>query len=353
MKILLVRTSALGDVVHALPVLRALRRHRPEARVAWVVEQTFAPILADLPDLEAVFPVRLRAWRGRGVWSHRDELRGALREIRAFGADIAFDLMGNHKGGALARWSGARRVIGAARSFRREPESALWIGEAVATPSPHAVDRGLDLLRALDIETRGEAVDFGREHLLRRPPSRDRALLEAFQALPRPRVLIQAGAGWVNKTYPPERWGAVARRLAAASATVVVPTAPGEVGLARRLSAASTGPDGQPTARLVDGTDFATFAALCRHADLLLGGDTGPMHLAHALGTPVLALHGPTDPVRHGPHGAPAHALIHRLPCSFCHKRFDAAKACLLALTPERVAARALERLASARADRG
>ena len=93
--------------------------------------------------------------------------------------------------------------------------------------------------------------------------------------------------------------------------------------------------------------DLPTLAALLRRARLVMGGDSGPTHLAHALGTPVLMLMGPTDPARHGPYGAPERALCKRLPCSFCYRRFDETKACLLDIPADRVADRAQELLDS------
>ncbi len=128
---------------------------------------------------------------------------------------------------------------------------------------------------------------------------------------------------------------------AGAGVEVWVPVAPGEADLAESVAAASRG-----TARTVDAGPFAALAALLRGSRLLLGGDTGPLHLAHALGTPVLAVMGPTDPARHGPYGEPNRALARRLPCSFCYKRFPEARACLLGVAPAEVAARGLELLA-------
>ena len=116
MRVLIVRTSALGDVVHALPVLTALRRQLPEARIGWVVEEGMAPLLAGHPDLDELFVVRLRQWRKvsrRGL----AELGGFVSELRRFAADVALDLMGNHKAGAISRLSGARTRIGFARLY--------------------------------------------------------------------------------------------------------------------------------------------------------------------------------------------------------------------------------------------
>jgi heptosyltransferase-1 len=336
-RILLIRTSALGDVVHCLPVLTALRRHFPEARIGWVVEEAMAPVLAGHPDLDEVFVVRFRPWRHRLLAARtRREIVALRTGLRRFAPQVALDLMGNHKAGLVARLSGALRRLGPARSQRREPSSAVWINEPVTATAVHAVDRALSLVRALGVPD-DEPVDFGGDRLFRNatdprsnPDRRDE-----------PHVLIQPGAGWGNKTYPPEWWGRVASELRRATELGVrVAVAPGEEELARRVVAAS-----DRAATAVPALDLDTLAARLREARLVLGGDTGPTHLAHALGAPVLCLLGPTDPARHGPYGAPDRALSVRLPCSFCYKRFDEPKGCLLSIPPRRVVERALRLL--------
>jgi heptosyltransferase-1 len=327
-RILIVRTSSLGDVVHALPVLSALRRHLPGARIGWVVEEALAPLLADHPDLDEVLPVRLRAW-GRGPFAAATArgLRRFLSALRSFDPEVALDLMGNHKAGAIARLSGSPRRIGAARRHRREPSSALWINEPVEAEGTHAVDRGLSLLAALGVPA--EPPDFGGDRLL---PRSDPAAAAA-----EPFVLIHPGAGWGNKRYPPSWWGQAAYRLRAATGLASkAAVAAGEEGLAAEIEATSGG-----AARAVPAAGLPALVALLRQARLVLGADSGPLHLAHALGVPVLMVMGPTDPARHGPYGAPERALFRRLPCSFCYRRFDEVKACLLELPPDRIAARA------------
>jgi heptosyltransferase-1 len=136
----------------------------------------------------------------------------------------------------------------------------------------------------------------------------------------------------------------VARELAAAGERVHVLAGPGEETLA---AAVAEGSGGAATAATPGG--LAELAAWLRGARLVIGGDTGPLHLAHALGAPVLALHGPTDPARHGPYGAPERAMFRLLPCSFCYRRFDDTKACLLELSPREVALRARALLAGER----
>jgi heptosyltransferase I len=330
-RILIVRTSALGDVVHALPVLTALRRALPEAKLAWAVEESIAPLLDGHPDLDEIMVGSFRRWGRQPLTSRtRREVLAFRRRLRSFQADVALDLMGNHKAGTVAFFSGARRRLGARRRQRREPSSALWIDEPLATSGPHAVDHGLSLLAGLGLDP--APADFGAHRILPHV---------AAAPINKPFVLIHPGAAWGNKRYPPPWWGEVAHRLASRIA-VRVAIAPGEENLAEAVVATSQG-----GATLVAAPNLPSLVSQLRAAQLVLGGDTGPLHLAHALGSPVLMLLGPTDPERTGPYNSPRSFLAHPLPCSFCHRRFTETKACLLEIRPAQVVERALELLAT------
>jgi lipopolysaccharide heptosyltransferase I len=322
-RVLIVRTSALGDVVHTLPLATALRRHLPTARIGWLVERRYAPLLVDHPAIDEVIEVKLKDWRrrplARRTWREARDFAGRLQ---AFAPDLVIDAMGNHKSGALAALTLADLRLGARREDRREPSSALWISQPVALAGEHVVDRTLSLLAGLGLPP-GEA-DFGGDGVLPGAVARAGA----------PQVLIHPGAGWRNKEYPAERWGRAAAAIHGATGVDVgVLAGPGEEALADAvLAAAGIG-------RRVAAPTLEALAGLLRGTRLLLAGDTGPLHLAHALGTRVLCVLGPTDPRRNGAYGAPLANLAHRLPCSYCYKRFDEAKACLLTIEPHRVAA--------------
>ncbi|HEX6199141.1 MAG TPA: lipopolysaccharide heptosyltransferase I [Thermoanaerobaculia bacterium] len=336
MNVLLVRTSALGDVVHCLPVLTALRRHLPEARIGWVVDRAFAPLLEGHPDLDEVLPVGLRAWRGRALAAGtRREARAFLRRLRAFRADVALDLMGNHKAGVLARLSGARRRIGPARAGRREPSSALWVNETAPARGVHAVERALAVLSPLGVPA--EPADFGGARLPGEAPAGTAG--EPAPAAPR-FALLHPGAGWGSKVYPAERWAEVARGLAQRAGVetrVALSPSPAERAAAARIVELAAG-----AAATAEVAELPALVAWSRRASLVLGGDTGPVHLAHAVGTPVVCVMGPTDPARHGPYGAPERALARPLPCSYCYRRFPSTKACLLEIEPRDVVERAV-----------
>jgi heptosyltransferase-1 len=282
--------------------------------------------------VDEAIPVALRRWRRAPLAAAtRREVLALRRRLRAFAPEVALDLMGNHKAGALAWLSGAPRRVGPRRADRRERSSHWWIGEEVAVLGAHAVDRALSLAAALGATP--DAPDFAGDRLLREPDPGEPAEGPGY-------VLLQPGAAWGNKRWPSAWWGELAATLVAAGHRVRVLAGPGEEALAAAVSAHSGG-----SATAIAPGALPALAAWLRGARLLIGGDTGPLHLAHALGVPVLALHGPTDPARHGPYCAPERTLVHLLPCSFCHRRFAEAKACLLSLGPGRVAARAVELL--------
>ncbi|MEO8504804.1 MAG: glycosyltransferase family 9 protein [Acidobacteriota bacterium] len=337
-RILLIRTSALGDVVHALPVLTALRRALPRARLGWVVESGFAPLLEDHPDLDEILRVDLRSWR-KSLFqaSTRHEISKAKSQLRDFRADVALDLMGNHKGGALAWLSGARRRIGLRRADRREPSSAVWLNEHVVARGRHAVERALAVLAPLGVSV--DSVDFGGQKILSSTPPEAALWIDTH---PEPFAFLHPGAAWANKRYPPESWGAAAAALGRSTGLrIVVGAGPGEEELAACVAANSEG-----HAIALSAPSLAFLVTLMRRARIVLGGDTGPLHLARALGTRTVMVMGPTDPALHGPYLEPLGSLSHVLPCSYCYKRLPETKSCLLAIPPRQVAEWAVRRLA-------
>lgn len=329
MRLLLIRTSAFGDIIHCLPTLRVLREELPEAHLGWVVEEAFAPLLANDPDVDEVITVQLRPWRRRplrpSTWA---EAREAFRRIRGFNADAVLDLMGNHKAGWLAVLSGSDRRLGLQRSDRREPSSAIWLSDTVPAIGRHAVDRALSVIGGLGLPTRFRG--FGAKKLRlaaggKSPETGDY-------------VVIHPGAARPNKCYPPEQWGEVAAELVARSGCrVLLSIGPGEDELAATIEEASGG-----GARKANATGLEELVGLMAGARLVLGGDTGPTHLAHALEVPTIFLHGPTDPATHGPYGSPDRALRGQLPCSSCHRKLTSKQHCLSDLPSSRVSDKAL-----------
>lgn len=298
MKVLLVRLSAIGDVVHTLPVLPPLRRAGHQ--VSWLVEPAARELLEGHPmlDLVVVAPPAKRFSLAQA--------RSTRQALRAGGFDVALDLQGLWKSAAWSRLAGARRTAGHETRARREPLSRLLLHEAVAVPKEavHVIDKNLSLLRAVGVEAMG-----AREFPL--PP-----LVDPAAADTRDFALLNPGGGWAGKLWPAESFGALARHLRERGLTSKVAWGPGERGLAERVAAASGG-----AAELAPPTTLLQLTALARRARLVVAADTGPLHLACAVGAPVVALFGPTDPARNGPF-SPRDVVVRRIPpCAPCYRR--------------------------------
>lgn len=302
MNIALVKLSSLGDVIHALPVAAALRQRFPDARIAWIVERREAAVLRDNPTLDEVIPVDTRAWRGVRTPLGAAAVVGALGELRrhlhAARFDVAVDLQGLLKSGLLTAATRAPLRIGFAAARCREPVAALFTNRRV-TPPPaarHVVEQYLALVEPLGVAA--ERVEF--------PLPTDAAAearADAFLAnagiKPRGRlVVVNPGAGRADKRWPADRFRALARRLAEeAGAAVLVVWGPKE----RDLAEAIADPAGAGRVALAPPTDVAALLAVLRRASVVVAGDTGPLHLAAALGVPSVGLYGPTSAERNGP----------------------------------------------------
>jgi heptosyltransferase-1 len=280
-RILIVRLSAIGDVVHGIPVLCALRSTMPGAYLGWVVEGRAADLLDGHPALDALVRVP-RGWlrSPREVWRLRQRLR-ALR------FDTAIDLQCLTKSAVAAWLSGARRRIGKAGEDGREL-SRWFHNELVAAGGDHVIDHYLELLRPLGIESPEVRFDLPER-------AEDRQSIESFlrtRGLTRRRfAILNPGAGWPSKIWPAERYGELARHLARNHGVESIAV---WGGAAEQPLAEAIVRSGDGHARLAPPTTMTELAALCRRATLFVGSDTGPMHLAVAVGTPTISMHGPS-----------------------------------------------------------
>jgi heptosyltransferase-1 len=331
-KALVVRLSSIGDVVHTLPALAALRRHGWEA--GWLVEPPARALLEENGALgEVVSAPPAKAFRWDAAWR-------TTRQLRRSRYDAALDFQGLWKSAAWARASGAARVVGWSGRSRREPASAVLLGETAArSGGGHVIDKNLELLRVLGIEAVGT-----REFPL--PASAESAARVARALGGRTEVVVlNPGGGWASKLWPAERFGELARGLAASGLQPLVSYGPGEEGLAERVVVASGG-----TAERCFPTSLVDLVELARRARLVVAADTGPLHLACAVSTPVVALFGPTDPARNGPF-ASVDEVVRRTPvCAPCYSRTCPRHAGVMAeIAVEQVLAAATRRLAVAR----
>jgi len=327
MTFLIVRLGALGDVVHALPAAAALRAAHPDARIDWLVDAKHRPLLDLVPVIDRVVALERSSVAG---WI---DVTGRLRQTRY---DVALDLQGLLKSALLARASGARRVLGFSIWHLREKTARPFYSESVEAEGGHVINKNLRLLEALGIQD--QRVTFPLADII--SAAADDVTRAAGGT---PIALINPGAAWPNKRWDPRRFGEVATFLRDVRGLApFVLWGPGEDGLAREVVDASSG-----AARQAPATQIADLVALCRRASLVVSGDTGPLHIAAAVGVPIVALFGPTDPGRNGP-WLPDDAVINRYDCCECHydRRCHAREWCLNSVTVAEVTAAIQQRLA-------
>lgn len=305
-RVALVKLSSLGDVVHALPAAHALRAWWPRAELTWVVERREEAILAGNPDLDHVVPIDTRLWRRElcrptGAPGVLAEVRGLVRRLRAGRFDLAVDLQGLWKSGVITRLTGAPVRAGLAMGRCRERANALFTTHRVTPPvDVHVVEENLAVLSALGV---GAVPPSDRKFPLPPDAVADRAvrdLLEAEGVKPdTPLVVLNPGAGAASKRWPIGAYRRLGDELALRlGARVVLTWGPGEEPPARAIAHGMRAP-----ALVPPPTSIRELVALLRRATLVVGGDTGPIHVAGALGVPTLGLYGPTSARRNGPCG--------------------------------------------------
>ena len=348
-RILIVRLSALGDVVNTLPALTALRRGHPKAHIAWLVEDRAADILQNHPLLDEVIVFPRSKWQQsfslrRGRWRTLADCYQLFSALRARRFDIAIDFQGNAKSGFLTYMSVAKVRVGFDR--RNSVEGNLvFTNRRVAIEDPHInrAEKYLALARAA-----GGATGPVRAVLPTWPDeaATAKALLREAGAMRRPLIAIHPGTSEFGafKRWPPERFGQLARRLARRwNAGILVTWGPRERPLAVKVASAA----GRSAAISPPTRSIRELAELLRQADLFISADTGPMHIAAALGVPVVALFGPKDPVLYGPYGEKTSVVRAGVDCSPCAKRSCDDVKCMRSITPEMVMAAVEELLVS------
>ena len=315
LRVLVVRMSAMGDIIHGLPAIAALRAARPSWQVGWLVEQRWIELLcahtserlqprSELKPLaDWVHVSDFKEWR-KGLSSAATwrDMRGCMREVRATKYDVALDLQGSIRSAMATRLSGAKTRIGSSQP--REAPARRFYTNPVVIKATHVVEHGLELASTATGE------DLSYEPPLFPQDSTTEAWADRFCASIgfAPLAILNPGAGWGAKCWPANSYGEVAKALADRGMAVIVNFGPQEEGLAEVVRTAS-----EEAARPLK-CSVSQLIALTRRASLFIGGDTGPMHLAAALGVPVVALFGPTRPERNGPYAT--RSVVLRSPAS-------------------------------------
>jgi heptosyltransferase I len=336
MNTLIVRLGALGDIVHTVPAVAALRRAFPDGRIHWVVDARHARFAELVLPLDRVIVLDKPS---AGAWID------LVRVLRTSQYDVALDFQGLMKSAVIARASGARRVVGFSIWHLREKTARPFYSE-VDNPdeTTHVIHKNLSLLSSIGVDASEVRFPLARVHSAALEVIKNDLDLHgstggsAF-------ALVNPGAAWPNKRWPAARFGEVAMFLRdVRGLRSFVLWGPDEAPLAQEVIEASDG-----AARLAPPTTTADVLELSRHAAVMVSGDTGPLHIAAAAGTPVVAIFGPTDPARNGP-WSPDDIVVSRYACCGCHyqRRCRQVSWCLQDVQVAEVAAAIQQRLGSA-----
>jgi heptosyltransferase-1 len=344
-RLLVVRLSAMGDIIHTLPAVAALREAFPDVTLGWVVEERWVELLCTLrcprsgprssqrPLADHVHTVNTTAWR-RSLLSYNtwQQMAGSVSELRGIKYEVAVDFQGAVRTALLARLSGAGVLYG--DTLPREKPARMLYTRQVATTGAHVVQQALSLSQAAiqrPISTpKGEfPVD---------PDAEEKITAMIGEA--RDFAILNPGAGWGAKQWPVERYGLVASELAKDGVRSLINYGPGEEELAAAVESTSGG-----AARKIS-CSISELIALTRRTRLFVGGDTGPMHLAAALNIPVVAIFGPTNPARNGPFGTASIVLRSAISMT-SHARKREPEKGLLEISSDEVVAAARKLLAS------
>jgi lipopolysaccharide heptosyltransferase I len=326
-RIALIKPSALGDIIHSLPVLTALRGRYPDASITWVVNRGLEPLLVGHPDLDATFPFD----RGllRQGWIKGGRAYGRfLRAFRHERFDLVIDLQGLFRSGLLAAISGAPRRVGL--STAREGATLFYtdVVPVADFQAIHAVDRYW--LVAVALGAGAGAKCF-------RVPLADAArqwVAERLGGRPRPWVVLGPGSRWMTKRWPPSFFAALARQAQNRfGGTAILVGAGDESALARAVAAEVPG----EVCDLTGGTTLPQLAAVLAEANVMVANDSGPLHLAAALGRPVVAPYTCTRVLLNGPYGSQARAVETRVWCAGSYLKRCSRLECMAELTPDRL----------------
>jgi heptosyltransferase-1 len=357
LKILILKPSSLGDVVQALPVLRLLKRHRPDAEIFWWIDSHFAPLLEDDPDLTGVVRFERRRWAAPRHWP---EMFRSIRWLREQHFDWVIDLQCLARSGAFAWLANGKFLIGL-DEVREGARGFYDLAVRRASFHTHAVDWYLAVLPHLGVpvhhhfqwlpERPHVAAEIKQKWLgetVRRPPARREDDAGAPRsALRTPRwMAIQPGARWSNKRWPVEYFARLVRLLAEKFPEVRFAILGGADDKA--LGGIIADADPERCFNLCGQTSLPEMVEWVRLCDLMITNDTGPMHVAAALGKPLVALFGPTEPRRTGPYHQLDSVLRMELPCSPClrsHCTYEKPNECLNALSPTAVFEFAVKKL--------
>jgi lipopolysaccharide heptosyltransferase I len=303
----------VGDIVHALPAVSALGETFPEAEIDWVVETRFAELLENNPFIHQLVKLDTLGWRGKlgSAETPRDVIK-SFRALRHPEYDVALDFQGLWKSALIARFSRSRKRVGFAEYWLREPGAAVFYTERVAPHNrQHVIEQNLAL-----VEHVGAHAGRWNFPLPRRPEDEGYVKKELVQLGGQDFMIINPGGGWTAKCWAPENYAELIQRLEAEIPWKILLTgSPAEVPTLQEILQRAEG-----RRAVYFPSTLLQFVALARRARLFVGGDTGPLHLAAAVGAPVVAIYGPTDFTRNGPFSQSDIVLSNRGPINYTRR---------------------------------
>jgi len=334
-RILIVRLTSMGDIVHAIPVAAALRDVLPSTHISWLVDERWRPLAGQIEGVDAVLSVPRNGWR---------KLREGIARLRAEQFDCVLDVQGLYKSSILAWLSGAELRVGFDGASARESGAALFYNRRVSPSHGHRIVKNLSLVAAIAPGDTSASFSARVRFPLRVPPTAEASVRQALRAHGvNEYFMLSPAGGWISKCWPADRFGALHQRLAnRLGYRGIVTYGPGEKHLAEAVLIAA----GTPAPLLLE-LDIPQMMAALRGAHFFVGGDTGPLHVAVALGTPVIGLYGPTDPKQTGPYCREDVVVRNARPDETTYERGSAHAPSMLSITVDQVEEAVNRRLAA------
>ncbi len=317
-KILILKFSALGDIIHTLPLAATLRRTLPDSHITWMVEERFQDLLLDNPDINEIIPLRTKVWRKNWNGKSLSEVLDTIKTLRHHRFDLVLDLHGLLKSGIVAKLSGAPTRVGFHRNNCKEKFNTLFTNLKAPKMKGglHIVDINLTLL-----ETALGSITETKKFPLSVPGETDKKIADYFEQNPeltsRPIIAINSGAGFESKQWELARFAELADHISRELGfSIMLTWGPGEEFKVQQIAAYMS-----QKSWIAPPTSILESIALYKRMALLVSCDSGPLHLAAAVDIPTVSIFGPTDPVRNGAYGVNHTTVYKVLSCSFCWKK--------------------------------
>ncbi len=327
--IAIVRLGALGDIIHGLPLIYVLKEHMPGCKITWIAEQKWGKIFPMVRGVDRLILLDRQRAKKEGL----RYLKTFYKTIRAEEFDIVINIQGLIKSGLVTKLTNAPVTIGFSAAYCKEGISA-FLAKTRVTPDKdlkHVIDQNLALLSPLGIKVKEWKFPIAT------PPEAEEKIDAFFKQMNITKsdilVGINLSAGWETKKWPAERFSELGNSVVERfGAKILIVWGPSEEGEAAKISRGIN-----KNAIVAPQTSVPELAALLGRLKLLISSDTGPLHIASAVGTPTVALFGPTDPRRNGAYGENHRVLIHSRDCGNCYKRTCKKNPCMLDITSNAV----------------